>query len=109
MLVDAPARPELNDVYLADPVISAGFRDKFEQRFKVAPILEAYVGYEALRALVKAFELNEKHPELGMKQVRYRGVAGEIDFTGTSCSGNQAEWGFFQFQGGKVFQVPMKQ
>jgi ABC-type branched-subunit amino acid transport system substrate-binding protein len=101
MLADKnSARPELNEVYLVDPGITDEFRKRFSERFKRSPILEAYAGYEALRALAKAAQENRKDLAAGMRHVRYAGVAGPIDFTTGRCSGNQSSWELFRFVNG---------
>lgn len=101
MLADKETRPEIEGVYTVDPQISEEFRERFLARFKRPPILEAYAGYEAVRATFAAFKNNRQHPEQGMKQVNYVGVAGVMDFTAKSCAGNQAQWALYRFQNGK--------
>jgi ABC-type branched-subunit amino acid transport system substrate-binding protein len=91
-----------NQVYLADPEIDATFAQRFEARFKESPILEAYSGYEALRTLAKAFAADRAHPEKGMRTIKYAGIAGTIDFSGESCSGNYARWGLFTPRGSRL-------
>ncbi|MCC6933748.1 MAG: ABC transporter substrate-binding protein [Deltaproteobacteria bacterium] len=85
-------------VYIADPEISAEFSQKYRDRFKEPPILEAYVGYEAIRVLSEAFKNNRTNPELGMKSVHYKGLAGEIDFTSGGTFGNQTRFGLFKLK-----------
>lgn len=109
MLADGSnARPELDGVYVVDPVISSEFSQKFKKRFGLDPILEAYSGYEALHALAKAFQADPKNAAQGMRSVAYEGVAGPIDYTGQSCAGNQARWGLFQFQGSQLQPISMR-
>jgi len=95
-------RPEMEGVYVVDPEISDTFREKFEARYHLAPVLEAYAGYEALHAMAKAFALDRDHPEIAMKSVSYDGVAGRIDFTGKSCAGNFAKWALYRHLNGKL-------
>lgn len=95
-------RKELEGVYVVDPKILPEFRAKFLKRFGRKPILEAYAGYEGLRAVSKAFKFNPQKPQEGMRSVAYQGVAGQIDFTGDSCAGNLSRWGLFRFEGGDL-------
>lgn len=94
---DSP-RAELNGVYTVDPMISPEFRAAFQKRYGRAPILEAYVGYEAVRTLIRAAAADRKALHRGIKQVAYDGVAGAIDFTGSTCVGNRAAWGLYRFK-----------
>jgi len=103
MVADSEApRAELDGVYTVDPVISSEFREAFRKRFNRAPILEAYAGYEAVRSVVKAAAVNRQGLSRGLRAVSYTGVAGRIDFTGTSCLGNNASWGLYQFNQGNL-------
>jgi ABC-type branched-subunit amino acid transport system substrate-binding protein len=86
-------------VIIADPVISQEFRRSYEERFREPPILEAYSGYEAIRATVKALQGNREHPERVVKGLKYQGAGGEVDFTGASCAGNKTGWGLFRIEG----------
>jgi branched-chain amino acid transport system substrate-binding protein len=90
-------RAELEGVYVVDPEVSLEFRDKFIARFNLEPILEAYAGYEAVRTIAQAAKIDRTALSLSMRRVKYRGIAGEIDFTKGTCAGNQAEWGLFKF------------
>lgn len=102
MLADKEgSRPELEGVYFVDPGISEEFRRRFFARFKREPILEAYAGYESVRSLAEAAKHNRTDLAAGMRQVRYRGIAGEIDFTQASCAGNGAGWELFRFVNGE--------
>lgn len=102
MLADGPAaRPELDGVYLVDIPVYEEFRTKYRSRFKTEPVLEAYAGYEAVRALAKAARVNRADLASGMRSVRYQGVAGEVDFTRGSCAGNLATWELYRFVGGE--------
>ncbi|MBX7143776.1 MAG: ABC transporter substrate-binding protein [Oligoflexia bacterium] len=101
MLADTEVRPEIEGVYMVDPEISEEFRQKFIARFKRLPILEAYAGYEAVRATVAALSKNRTAPANAMHELKYRGVAGEIDFSGKTCAGNQARWALYRFQKGR--------
>jgi hypothetical protein len=65
--------------------------------FNLEPILEAYAGYEAVRTIALAAKIGRTALRLSMRRVKYRGIAGEIDFTKGTCAGNQAEWGLFKF------------
>lgn len=94
----------IEGVYLADPLISNKFRQKFINRFNLEPILEAYAGYEALKILVKAYEYNKVDLEKGILSVSYNGIAGKIDFTKKTCIGNYAKWELFQFFNGNAIK-----
>jgi ABC-type branched-subunit amino acid transport system substrate-binding protein len=99
MLADAPSgRGELDGIYTVDPKISPEFREKFRARFHVEPILEAYAGYEAMQTAYKGWQSNRSDIARGIRTVKYQGVAGQIDFTGTSCVGNFAQWGLYRFE-----------
>lgn len=71
-------------VYLVDTSATPEFNESFRRRFGAEPYLEAYTGYETLRAVVKARGLS-------LKGLKYRGVSGEMDFS-DSCAGNKANW-----------------
>jgi len=106
MLADSTVqRPEIEGVFVVEPLVSREFRVKFEKRFGRAPILEAYAGYEGLRAMSRAFKKDPMAPQLAMRTLKYQGVAGPIDFTGASCAGNLAEWGLFQIKNGAAVQI----
>jgi ABC-type branched-subunit amino acid transport system substrate-binding protein len=94
-------RPELDGIYVVDLPISAEFRKKFAERFKRAPILEAYAGYEAVRVIAEASRMNRVDIAEGIRLVRYAGIAGEIDFTKRGCAGNGAHWELFRFVNGE--------
>lgn len=87
-------------------VIDTLFKEKFQRRFNRYPILEAYSGYEAMRSVVFALKRQRKAPHEAMRDVVYQGVAGPIDYSGTSCAGNQSDWGLFQIRGGIPIEQP---
>jgi ABC-type branched-subunit amino acid transport system substrate-binding protein len=60
---------------------SEDFVRAFRAKFNRDPILEAHNHYEALRSLARGIEANPESPNLGLKQVKYDGVAGPIDFS----------------------------
>lgn len=93
---------DLNRIYFADPLISDEFRSKFKNRFNLEPILEAFAGYEAMRSIAKAFEINPKEPYKSINQVTYLGVAGEIDFRPNDCKANHSNFGLFQFVNSEI-------
>lgn len=95
----------INRVVIADPIISAEFAKAYEARFHEPPILEAYSGYEGVRLIVKALQVNRDHPERAVPQIKYKGVGGEIDFTTPSCAGNMTEWGLFKIQNRRLVPV----
>lgn len=107
MVADTTAsRPELDGVYTVDPIVSPEFTEKFCRAFQREPILEAYSGYEAVRVLVKAARVNRKELHRGVRSVSYDGVAGRMDFTGSSCIGNFAPWGLRRFDSGRLVVAP---
>ncbi len=69
--------------------------------FNLEPILEAYAGYEAVRIIARAAKIGRTALRLSMRRVKYRGIAGEIDFTKASCAENQASWELFKFVRGR--------
>ena len=87
----------MEGVYVARPEITTEFKDKFYQRYKKEPILEAYTGYESIQTLVKAYQNNPQKPEEGIKQVKYQGIAGMIDFTKGKCFGNETNWELYKY------------
>ncbi len=108
MLADTDAaRPELEGVYTVDPIVSPQFTEAFRRRFARDPILEAYAGYEAVRAVAKAAVLDRGALDRGLRGVAYDGVAGRIDFTRASCLANDASWGLSRFtnKDGKTLSV----
>lgn len=110
MLADSDlARPEMEGVYTVNPIVSPAFVEAFQRRFNREPILEAYAGYEAVRAVAKAAHVDRAALYRGLRSVAYDGVAGRIDFTRSSCLANNASWGLFQFKikGDRMVAVPM--
>lgn len=101
---DPGPHPELEGVYLVDPLIAGDFVERFRRRFNEEPILEAYAGYEALRSIAAALRANRREPQLGFRTVRYQGVGGLMDFT-SQCYGNFSDWGLFVFRQGKAVEV----
>lgn len=101
VLADTETLPALLEgVYVVDPKISSEFRDKFRARFKQYPILEAYAGYEGLRSIAAALKANPEKPQVGMREVTYPGVAGQIDYSVESCAGNHSSWALYRFRDG---------
>jgi len=94
-------RTDLDGVYVVDLPISSEFSKSFVERFKRNPILEAYAGYESVRVIARAAALNPKDLALGIRQIKYAGIAGEIDFTQNNCAGNDAHWELFKFVNGE--------
>lgn len=84
-------------VYVVDTEATAEFNDRFRKRFETEPWLEAYTGYETLRAIIRS-------DGTSLKGVRYQGVSGQIDFS-QSCSGNKAKWWLKQIRDGKPVKV----
>jgi branched-chain amino acid transport system substrate-binding protein len=112
MLADSDvSRPELEGIYTVDPRVTPEFVAVFKQRFHREPILEAYAGYEAVRAIVKAASIDRAGLHRGIRRVAYDGVAGRVDFTGPSCRGNNASWGLLRFKlrEGKTVAVPVSE
>lgn len=105
MIADSDDTTMLEGIYVVDPKIDSQFKERFQRRFNRYPILEAYSGYEAMRSVAFAAKRRREAPQKAMKDVVYQGVAGPIDYSGTSCAGNQSDWGLFQIRGG----IPIEQ
>jgi ABC-type branched-subunit amino acid transport system substrate-binding protein len=83
-------------VYFVDVATSEDFSSRFQKKWGELPILEAHSSYETLRTISKAVRSNPKNPALGMKHVRYEGVAGPLDYS-ISCAGNGSNWRLMRF------------
>ena len=60
---------------------SESFTEAFRAKYNKEPILEAHNHYEVLRSIARALESNPTAPLMGLRSVKYEGVAGAIDFT----------------------------
>ena len=98
LLADSDTPPqELVGVYTVTQTIAPEFAAAFRARFKREPILDAFLGYEVVRSLAKAATINRAELHKGLREVRYQGVAGAIDFSKSSCLGNYGSWGLYRF------------
>lgn len=92
---------ELEGIYFVDTLAPESFARRFEERFGEPLLLEAYNGYEALRAFVKAKNANPDAPEAAFPQMKYEGISGPMDFS-DSCAGNRSRWHLKRFTAGKI-------
>jgi branched-chain amino acid transport system substrate-binding protein len=69
-----------NNVYFTNWIPKQSFADRFYEEYGTQPWIEAQNHYETIISIAKAFEKSDNILE-GLKQVKYEGVAGEIDFT----------------------------
>jgi ABC-type branched-subunit amino acid transport system substrate-binding protein len=83
-------------VFITDWQPSEIFLTKFKQRFGRDAVVEAHNSYEALRSLAQALKANETDPVSSLRTVKYEGVAGTIDFSGSSFANHSV---------GKLYQV----
>jgi ABC-type branched-subunit amino acid transport system substrate-binding protein len=86
------SQEELEGVFIIDPVIDGEFKKKFYQRFNKQPILEAYSGYDALHATVKAIMAGHGDAEKGVPHLNFVGSGGKVIFSENSCSFSNVEW-----------------
>ncbi len=101
LLDESANKEQLEDIYFVDFTAPEEYNKKFQERFKEVPQFESHLSYEALRSLVKAYTLNPKDLQAGLKGVTYQGVSGEIDFT-KSNNGNNAAAALYQIKDGKA-------
>ena len=92
----APTK-DLEGVYIIDPVVDEVFRKKFFDRFKRPPILEAYSGYDALYATVKALIAGNGNAERGVREFKFTGSGGTVSFSSHSCSLSNVDWSITKF------------
>ena len=76
------SRELLSGMYYAEWTPNAEYVEAYKQRFDVLPLFESQNSYEAVRAIVKAYELGKGDVREGIRKVSYEGVAGRIDFSG---------------------------
>lgn len=77
-------------MYFNDWPAEKVFSDRFKEEYGEEAIMEPQNSYEAIRAIVKAYEKDPSELSKGIRQVKYKGVSGMIDFT-ESHAGNYAE------------------
>ncbi|RIL10422.1 MAG: hypothetical protein DCC75_04395 [Proteobacteria bacterium] len=105
VLVDSSFdRALLEGVYFVDTLAGPEFMEEFMKLYDSEPILESYNGYEALRALFKAWQLNPADPRKAFSGLNYQGASGPLDFS-QSCAGNRSVWHLKQFKGGKILRI----
>lgn len=75
-------------VYFIDWLASDDFRKRFQARFNQPPIMAPQGSYEAVRVIAEAYRIDERDLPAAVSRLRYAGVSGPIDFTG-SHAGNQ--------------------
>lgn len=95
---------DLDGVFFVDTLAKDDFARRFKEKFNEEVLLEPYNGYESLRLFVKAVTANPSNPEQAIPNMKYEGMSGMMDFTGT-CSGNRSEWHLKKFEGGKIVLV----
>jgi ABC-type branched-subunit amino acid transport system substrate-binding protein len=95
----------LENIYFTDFPASEDYNEKFRALHKEPSQFESHLSYEALHAAVKAYLNNSEQPTLGLRQVKYTGVGGVIDFT-QSNFGNNASPQLMQIKAGKGIPVP---
>lgn len=71
-------------VYITNWNPSKEFIDSFKLKYGVDPVLEAHNSYETLRSIAKALKISEIATLEALRTVKYEGVAGLIDFSGSS-------------------------
>jgi len=83
-------------VYFTNWTSNQEFIDKFEKMYGTYPIIEAEDHYETIRSIAKAFANDPTDVLAGLKQVKYEGVNGPIDFTtGDHLAVNKQQAGLF--------------
>ena len=104
-LADKTFPSEIFDgVYFTDWRPNAQYSAAYEKKFGHRPILESHNSYEALRSIYRAAVANRRELAVGMKQVKYTGVAGRIDFT-ESNAGNYSNARLFRIEAGEEREV----
>jgi branched-chain amino acid transport system substrate-binding protein len=82
--VKKAAQEIFEGIYITDWKPSDEFLSKFKQRFGRDAVVEAHNSYETLRSIAKALKSSETNTLEALRTVKYDGVAGPIDFTGSS-------------------------
>ncbi|MDB5259130.1 MAG: branched chain amino acid transporter substrate-binding protein [Candidatus Taylorbacteria bacterium] len=85
------------NLWFMDWVPNEGFMKKFHDKYGTYPIMEPQNHYEAVYAVAKAIEKNPNDVLAGLKQVKYSGADGDIDFTGNPIRINKAEAKLYTF------------
>jgi hypothetical protein len=63
--------------------------------------VEAHNSYESVRAIAKALSIDPTNPARGLRQVRYAGVEGELDFS-HPVSASRASAQLYRIRGGEI-------
>lgn len=85
------------DKYFMDWQPSTEFIEKFKKAYGTSPIMEAQNSYEAVRTIAKALEKNPNDILVGLRQVSYQSVDGNMDFTaGDHTTVNKAQSKLFK-------------
>jgi ABC-type branched-subunit amino acid transport system substrate-binding protein len=94
----------LEGIYFTDFPASEDYNKRFKALHGEPSQFESHLSYEALHTAIKAYLNNSKEPALGIKQVKYVGAGGLIDFT-QSNFGNDANAQLMRIADGKVVPV----
>ncbi len=86
-------------IYLTDWKPNDEFVQKFRSRFNTDPVVEAHNSYETLRSIAKALKSSETDTVEALRTIKYDGVAGLIDFTGSSFA-NKSTAQLYRVQNG---------
>jgi branched-chain amino acid transport system substrate-binding protein len=86
-------------IYLTDWKPNEEFVQKFRARFNKDPVVEAHNSYETLRSIAKALKSSETDTVEALRTIKYDGVAGQIDFTGSSFA-NKSTAQLYRVQNG---------
>jgi branched-chain amino acid transport system substrate-binding protein len=98
------SREQAEGVYFNDWLASPQFKQRFQSRYQQPAIMEPQNSYEAVRSIAEAYRRSPGDLLAGMRQVKYEGVAGKIDFT-RSRAGNMGEGTLLQVKKGQVVTV----
>jgi branched-chain amino acid transport system substrate-binding protein len=102
------APPELFEgIYFTDWRPSEDFVAAFTSRFGKEPVCEAHNSYEALRAVAKALAINSEDPVSALRQVRYQGVEGMLDFS-DPVSASQTAARLYTVRSGEIVEVLLR-
>lgn len=91
---------DFEGIFYADSDPTKEFAANFKKRFGLPPVLEPHKSYEMLRSVAKAFKTNSEDLSVGLRQVKYEGVSGPIDYT-SNCNGNKTGWRLFTVRNGE--------
>ena len=91
----------MDGAYFTDWRPNPSYRNRFFNRFGEEPILESQNSYEILRSIAKALALPNGDLVESLREVRYAGVDGLIDFSKGNFV-NQSVGGLYQVERGNV-------